>query len=177
MNYKIHVPSSGETFIDAMSLLIEPSLTRQEKKFLAHVLTMNIEYRQLPMEQRMSFLLSSSTKKKMSLDLDLKTTQISNLIKSLQKKRLFEEPLLEEDRLNKHLDIPSIPENIIFALIKETHEEKEQPQDTGTGSERAQPDSGASGDFLETLGSMDQIEFTLAGEEDTHNEHREDNTE
>jgi DNA-binding MarR family transcriptional regulator len=176
MNYKIQVPSSGETFVDAMSLLIEPSLTKQEKRFLAYLLHLNIDYKQLPMDKRMSFILSSSTRKSIAKDLDLKGTQISNLIKSLQKKKLFEEPILEEDRLNKHLDIPGIPDNIIFALIKEVHEE-EEPRRPREDSKGPQLDSGTSGDLLETLGSMDQIEFTFEGQDDPHNEYREANTE
>lgn len=179
MNYVIRVPSSKETFVDAVSLMIEPSLTKQEKKLLAHILGLNIDYQKLPMKQRMSFIFSSSTKKEMKNSLNLKGAQLSNLMKSLQKKRLYEEPIIEEDRLNQHLDISVIPNNITFALIdvKDEKEPRSQPEDIRESSEPARFDSGASRDFMESFGAVDKIQFTIAGEGSSHNKHWEDDTE
>jgi len=181
MNYKIQVPHSTETFVDAVSLLVSPTLTKQEKALLAHLLTLNIEYKLLPMRQRMAFILSSSTKKSMSAALNIKTTQLSNLIRALQKKQLYEEPILEDDKLNQHLDIPSVPENIIFALIKPLSLQSEtetntQQRDTTKDSGQTRVDPPASGGIMEALRIVDKEKLTAEEQDAAHNEYGKDDS-
>lgn len=166
MTYDVTLPKSMEALVSVLNVMISPRLSEREIQLLSAILVLNMEYRSLPVEKRMAFILSTSTKKELSKSLKMKIPQLSNYLKSLNTKKYFGEPIIQDSSLNKYLDIPQMPESIIFALDdrypennRESGQETRNTEEKGGGSVEAVRDVGGEPDaFL-----LDGDSFTLLG--------------
>ncbi len=166
MIYNVTIPRSTENFLSILNVLLESKMSKREIEVLGCIINYNIEYNALPMDKRMSFIFSSSTKKDIQKLLNMKAPQLANCLKALEAKTFAGIPIVSKAGLNPQLNFSSLPENILFKL-EETDDR--HTEDTEESSGEARPETQASGAIVETLRAVvgEEPTLILGGDNDT----------
>jgi hypothetical protein len=150
MVYKVSIPKGAESFLYSINFLIEPSLTPKEIEVMSLILEYNQEYAALPKDKRAAYILSSTIKAELKDKLDIKSSNLANILKALKTKTYNGEQVLSSDGVNAHMDIP-IPDAVVFKMIEV---DDRQPEDNRESGEEAWVGEGTGRNPFEDFGKV-----------------------
>lgn len=96
---KIQLPTNEDKFHEQILGFFNfgIGLTPQELKVLAKIISLNLEYKELPEEKRIKYIFSSEVRKEVCQELKISAQNFNNILTRLKKKTFFSTPVLDED--------------------------------------------------------------------------------